>query len=58
MFSCRTDAHQANLRSAAYEALMEMVKNSATDCYRHVLDTTNIILRRIQLILQMEVGVN
>ncbi|XP_781574.3 importin subunit beta-1 [Strongylocentrotus purpuratus] len=50
----RTDAHQANLRSAAYEALMEMVKNSATDCYRHVLDTTNIILRRIQLILQME----
>lgn len=26
----REDAHQANLRSAAYEALMEMIKNSAT----------------------------
>nr|XP_054750188.1 importin subunit beta-1-like [Lytechinus pictus] len=50
----RVDAHQANLRSAAYEALMEMVKNSATDCYRFVLDTTNLILRRIHLILQME----
>ena len=26
---CRQDAHQANLRSAAYEAVMEMIKNSA-----------------------------
>ncbi|XP_072181023.1 importin subunit beta-1-like [Diadema setosum] len=50
----RPDAHQANLRSAAYEALMEMVKNSATDCYNHVKETTSIILQRIQLILQME----
>ena len=32
----RQDAATANLRSAAYEALMEMVKNSPKDCYETV----------------------
>ncbi|XP_072031323.1 importin subunit beta-1-like isoform X2 [Amphiura filiformis] len=50
----RPDAHQANLRSAAYEALMEMVKNSAKDCYVTVQKTTKVILERIQKIIQME----
>lgn len=50
----REDAHQANLRSAAYEALMEMIKNSATDCYSTVQNTTLVILQRINQILQME----
>ncbi|XP_033101755.1 importin subunit beta-1-like [Anneissia japonica] len=50
----REDAHQANLRNAAYEALMEMVKNSAKDCYKAVQDTTIVIMERIRQILTME----
>lgn len=50
----RPDASQHNLRSAAYEALMEMVKNSPTDCYVTVQQTTMVILERIQQVLQME----
>jgi importin subunit beta-1 len=45
---------QANLRSAAYEALMEMVKNSPRDCYVTVQKTTMVILERLQQVLQME----
>jgi importin subunit beta-1 len=45
---------QANLRSAAYEALMEMVKNSPRDCYVIVQKTTMVILERLQQVLQME----
>lgn len=44
-----------NLRSAAYEALMELIKNSPKDCYEVVKRTTEIILERLQTILQMEV---
>ncbi|XP_071449486.1 importin subunit beta-1 [Hetaerina americana] len=50
----RPDAPQANLRSAAYEALMEMVKNSPRDCYPTVQKTTLVILERLQQVLQME----
>ncbi|XP_026756899.1 importin subunit beta-1 [Galleria mellonella] len=50
----RQDAAQRNLRSAAYEALMEMVKNSPTDCYVTVQKTTMVILERLQQVLQME----
>jgi len=50
----RQDAATANLRSAAYEALMEMVKNSPKDCYETVQKTTVIILERLQQVLQME----
>ena len=48
------DVLQANLRSAAYEALMEMVKNSPRDCYVTVQRTTMVILERLQQVLQME----
>jgi len=50
----REDASSSNLRAAAYEALMEMVKNSPKDCYKTVQDTTLIILQRLQQVLAME----
>ncbi|KAF4524310.1 hypothetical protein B566_EDAN005366, partial [Ephemera danica] len=50
----RPDGAQANLRSSAYEALMEMVKNSPKDCYVAVQKTTMVILERLQQVLQME----
>ncbi|KAK9692488.1 Importin-beta N-terminal domain [Popillia japonica] len=50
----RSDGAQANLRPAAYEALMEMVKNSPKDCYVTVQKTTMVILDRLQQVLQME----
>ncbi|XP_017788699.1 PREDICTED: LOW QUALITY PROTEIN: importin subunit beta-1 [Habropoda laboriosa] len=50
----RPDGAQANLRSAAYEALMDMVKNSPHDCYLTVQKTTMVILERLQQVLQME----
>ncbi|XP_028037337.1 importin subunit beta-1 isoform X1 [Bombyx mandarina] len=54
----RQDAAQHNLRSAAYEALMEMVKNSPSDCYVTVQKTTMVILERLQQVLQMEIHVS
>ena len=51
----RPDGHQNNLRSAAYGAIMEMVKNSPKDCYDTVLKTTYVIMERIHALLQMEV---
>lgn len=50
----RPDAATANLRSAAYEALMEMVKNSPKDCYVTVQKTIMVILERLEQVLQME----
>ncbi|KAI5736353.1 hypothetical protein M8J76_002381 [Diaphorina citri] len=43
----RPDGAQANLRSAAYEALMEMVKNAPRDCYATVQKTTMVILEKL-----------
>lgn len=50
----RPDGAQANLRSAAYEALMEMIKNSPRDCYVTVQKTTVIVLERLQHVMRME----
>ncbi|CAH1790559.1 unnamed protein product [Owenia fusiformis] len=50
----RPDGNQHNLRSAAYEALMELVKNSPKDCYFTVQKTTMVILERLQQVIQME----
>ena len=50
----RADASTANLRAAAYEALMEMIKNSPKDCYQTVQKTVMVILERLQQVLQME----
>ena len=49
----RPDGSQSNLRSAAYEALMEMVKNSPKDCYTTVQKTTMVILERLQQVSQL-----
>ncbi|KAI4567086.1 hypothetical protein MJG53_021051, partial [Ovis ammon polii x Ovis aries] len=54
----RPDGHQNNLRSSAYESLMEIVKNSAKDCYPAVQKTTLVIMERLQQVLQMEVRLN
>jgi len=45
---------QASLRPAAYEALMEMIKNSPEDCYETVQHTTLVILERFRATLCME----
>lgn len=45
---------QANLRPAAYEALMEMIKNSPRDCYESVQYTTLVILQRLRTVLMIE----
>ncbi|XP_021959205.1 importin subunit beta-1 isoform X2 [Folsomia candida] len=50
----RADGGQANLRPAAYEALMEMIKNSPRDCYETVQHTTLVILERLRTVLVME----
>merc|ERR1719232_976129 len=50
----REDASSSNLRAAAYEAVMEMMKNSPKDCYGTVKSTLLIILQRLQQVLQME----
>lgn len=55
LYPYRPDGHQNNLRSSAYESLMEIVKNSAKDCYPAVQKTTLVIMERLQQVLQMEV---
>ncbi|KAK6961585.1 importin subunit beta-1 [Biomphalaria glabrata] len=50
----RPDGNQHNLRNAAYEALMELVKNSPKNCYLIVQKTTMIILERLERVLSME----
>ncbi|KAK7111932.1 hypothetical protein V1264_011476 [Littorina saxatilis] len=53
----RPDGNQHNLRNAAYEALMELVKNSPKDCYVIVQKTTVIILERLERVLGMEAAI-
>ena len=45
---------QAKLRLAAYEALMEMIKNSPRDCYATVQKTMLIILERLNQVLAID----
>ncbi|XP_014663042.1 PREDICTED: importin subunit beta-1-like [Priapulus caudatus] len=54
----RTDGQQSNLRSAAYEALMEMVKNSPKDCYVTVQKTIMIIMERLNKVLSLEAHIH
>lgn len=46
----RADASSAHLRSSAYEAVMELVKNSPTDCYPTVQKILVVIMSRVQLV--------
>lgn len=50
----RTDGGHSNLRAAAYEALMSLIKHSAKDCYAVTCDTTKIILSRLQHAVQLD----
>jgi len=50
----RGDAHMSNLRSSAYEAVMELVKNSPKDVYPTIQKTILAILNKIDAILKME----
>lgn len=50
----RPDGNQANLRSAAYEAVMEMIKNCPKDCYEIVQKTTLVVIERLQQVLHLE----
>lgn len=54
----RQDCGLANLRAAAYEALMDMIKNAPNDCYPVVQRTTLVILERLNQVLQMESQIN
>jgi importin subunit beta-1 len=53
----RADGNQSNLRGAAYEALMELIKNSPKDCYSTVQETTLVILQRLNTVLTMHSSV-
>lgn len=50
----RTDSNANNLRIAAYEALMELIKNSPADCYPVVQQTTMVILGKLESLLSIE----
>ncbi|CAI4225736.1 unnamed protein product [Auanema sp. JU1783] len=50
----RPDSNQSNLRLAAFETLMELIKNSPKDCYPAVQNTTIIMLKKLEQLLSME----
>jgi len=56
MACSRPDGNMSNLRNAAYEAIMEMMKNSPKDCYPYVLNTLVLVLDKLEKILQLEVS--
>ncbi|GMR56453.1 hypothetical protein PMAYCL1PPCAC_26648 [Pristionchus mayeri] len=50
----RADSNQSNLRLAAFETLMELIKNSPKDCYHVVQNTTLLMLKKLEQLLDME----
>jgi len=50
----RGDAHLSNLRSSAYEAVMDLVKNSPKDVYPAITQTFGAVLEKMVAILKME----
>lgn len=50
----RSDAHLNNLRSSAYEAVMELVKNSPKDVYPVIGMLIMSILAKMDAITKME----
>jgi len=57
VYYCRTDGGHNNLRTAAYEALMSLIKHSAKDCYAVICDTTQLIVTRLQQAVQLDVSI-
>lgn len=60
LYQCtdRPDSGLNNLRTSAYEALMEMIKNSPKDCYPIVRQTTLVLLDRLNRILPVQADQN
>ncbi|CDW54220.1 importin subunit beta 1 [Trichuris trichiura] len=54
----RHDAHQSNLRIAAYEALMELIKMSPVDCYKTVQSIVVGVMTRLDHLLGMGADVS
>uniref|UniRef100_A0A5S6Q6N0 Importin N-terminal domain-containing protein n=1 Tax=Trichuris muris TaxID=70415 RepID=A0A5S6Q6N0_TRIMR len=54
----RRDAHQSNLRIAAYEALMELIKMSPMDCYKTVQSIVVGVMSRLDHLLGMGTNVS
>lgn len=54
----RPDASQSNLRTAAYEALMSMIKNAPNDCYATVQQITMVVLDKLEKVLQMDAHIS
>lgn len=52
--SDRVDALQHNLRTAAYEGLMVMIKNAPNDCYPSVQQITMVVLDRLEKVLTLD----
>lgn len=50
----RPEGSQSNLRSAAYESLIELMSNTPRDCYATVQNTIVVMVGRLQHVLQME----
>lgn len=50
----RSDSNRGNLRSSAYEALMDVIKFSAKDVYPIIQKTTLVIIERLQHVLQLD----
>lgn len=54
----RPDGNQNNLRNAAYEAIMELIKNSPKDCYPFVKDTLLEILQKLSKVIENEAEIS
>lgn len=50
----RADGGHNNLRTAAYEALMSLIKHSAKDCYAVICEATNVVLGRLRQAVQLD----
>lgn len=50
----RDDANLNNLRSSAYEAIMDLIKYSAKDCYAVVQQTALEVMKRLDHVIQLD----
>ena len=50
----RSDGTNSKLRISAYEALMDLIRNSPADCYAVVQKTTMVVLQKMEALLAVE----
>ncbi|KAI3383644.1 hypothetical protein SNEBB_009233 [Seison nebaliae] len=53
--SDRNDGNRSNLRTAAYQAIMNLLRYSPNDCYRMVKESTTIMIERLEQIMNIDV---